>query len=49
MENKNFEALYENNWYKVKKIDFEYQIAYLKTGNGSAKIHLCYIDEMREI
>ena len=49
MKNKYLEALYENNWYKVNKIDYEYQVVYLKTGNGCAKIHMCYIDEIKEI
>ena len=49
MQNKYLEALYENNWYKVNKIDYEYQVVYLKTANGCAKIHMCYIDEIKEV
>ena len=49
MQNKYLEALYENNWYKVNKIDYEYKVVYLKTENGCAKIHMCYIDEIKEV
>ena len=49
MENTHQQALYEGNWYKVSKIDYEYELVYLKTGNGTAKIHMCYIDELKEV
>ena len=43
-----YEALYEGNWYDVRKIDYEYQVVHIKTGTHGARIHMCYIDEMRE-
>ena len=48
MENKYFECLYEDNWYDVAKIDYEYEIVHIKTENGKSRIHMCYIDEIRE-
>lgn len=46
MENKYFKCLYENNWYKIKKIDFESQIV---TFENCANIHIFYIDEIKEV
>lgn len=49
MELKKYKALYENHWYTVNKIDYEYEIVYIRTGNGSARIYACYIDEIKEV
>lgn len=40
------ECLFENNWYLVRKIDYEYEVIYLKDGG---RIHFCYIDDIREV
>ena len=45
---KYYKALYEGNWYDISKIDWEYCVLFLKTGNGIARIHMCYIDELIE-
>ena len=42
------ECLFEGSWYEVVKLDYAYQVAWLKTGTGSARIHFCYIEDMRE-
>ena len=48
MDIKYYKALYEGKWYDVYKIDWEYCVIFLKTGNGTARIHMCYIDELIE-
>lgn len=47
MNNPMPQASYEGNWYDVAKIDYEYEIVHIKTGSGTARIHFCYIDEIR--
>ncbi len=49
MELKKYKALYEKHWYTVTKIDYDYEVVYIRTGNGSARIHACYIDELKEV
>ena len=46
MDIKNQECLFEGNWYLVRKIDYEYQVVWLKNGG---RIHFCYIDDIREV
>ena len=49
MDNIYPKAFYEGNWYKVSKIDFQYQLVYLLTMEGTSKIHMCYIDKIEDI
>ena len=49
MDNLYPKVLYEGNWYDVAKIDYEYEIVHIKTGSGTARIHMCYIDEIRNM
>ena len=49
VELKKYKALYEKHWYTVTKIDYDYEVVYIRTGNGSARIHVCYIDELKEV
>ena len=42
-------VLFEGVWYDVAKIDYEYEIVHIKTGNGISRIHMCYIDEMKRV
>ena len=49
MENIYPKALYEGNWYRVARIDFQYQQVHLITGTGTAKISLCYIEKIEDL
>ena len=33
----------------VEKIDYDYEVVYIRTGKGSARIHACYIYELKEV
>ena len=46
MNIKKQECLFEGKWYSVRKIDYEYEVVYLK---DSGRFHFCYIDDIREV
>ena len=49
MDNIYPKALYEGNWYRVARIDFQYQQVHLITAEGTAKISLCYIEKIEDL
>ncbi len=40
------ECLFEGKWYLVRRIDYEFEVVYLK---HSGRLHFCYIDDIREV